>query len=98
MIITRHLRIVDRLKFFSVLLLILSCSYQALCQEVNNGLIDLRNNENFNDNIIDISGNWQFVYGKHLDANQMNSIATNEKQYKTKNGFQKFSSCSSRRC
>lgn len=79
--ILRHLRFVTCLKYISILLLIFGCSLSAISQKVNNGIIDLRDCTNFENDIINISGKWQIYYGKHLDANQMKSIPAKEKQY-----------------
>ena len=53
----------------------------ANAQTVNNGILRLQNPNELNEKIVDLSGNWQFYYGKHLSAAEMQRIPTRDKEY-----------------
>ncbi len=69
------------LKQLIILLLMLLGHTAASAKYVNNGILRLKSNNELNEKIIDLSGNWQFYYGKHLSATQMQHIPANDKQY-----------------
>jgi signal transduction histidine kinase len=64
-----------------ILFLVLIGSLAVNAQTVNNGIIRLQSHNELNERIIDLSGNWQFYFGKHLSAAEMQSIPTADKEY-----------------
>lgn len=68
-----------KLLIISVLMFIGTSAANA--QTVNNGILRLQNPNELNEKILDLSGNWQFYYGKHLSAPEMQSIPTRDKEY-----------------
>jgi len=69
------------LKHLIILLLVFTGTGTANAQVVNDGILRLQTPDLLNDKIIDLSGNWQFYYGKHLSAAEMQSIPTSNKEY-----------------
>lgn len=69
------------LKHLIILLLVFTGTGTANAQVVNDGILRLQTPDLLNDKIIDLSGNWQFYYGKHLSAAEMQSIPTDNKVY-----------------
>jgi len=69
------------LKHLFMSLLVLVGTIAANAQTVKNGILQLQTSTELNEEIIDLTGNWQFYYGKHLSAAEMQSIPTNDKQY-----------------
>ncbi len=47
----------------------------------HNGIADLRNHQLLREKVIDMSGEWQFYYGKHLSANEMKSLKPADKHF-----------------
>jgi signal transduction histidine kinase len=64
------------------LILILSLSISTLnAKTVKNGKLDLHFPVMHNNKLIDLSGEWQFYWGKHLSAIQMRNLKTADKRY-----------------
>ena len=69
------------LKHLIILLLMFIKTSTVNAQVVNNGILRLQTPDQLNEKIIDLSGNWQFYYGKHLSAAEMQSIPAGDKEY-----------------
>lgn len=67
--------------FFTCYFVFLVGINTTYAQIVKKGIIDLQNINILNENVVDLSGEWQFEYGKHLSANEMNSIPSSKKTY-----------------
>lgn len=50
-------------------------------QSVTKGILDLRKSRLNENSVLDLSGEWQFHYGKHLTASEMAKIPFNSKHY-----------------
>ena len=69
------------LKHLIILFLMFIVISAANAQAVNNGVLRLQTPSELDEKIVDLSGNWQFFFGKHLSANEMQRIPTADKEY-----------------
>jgi signal transduction histidine kinase len=63
------------------LILLCFCILTINSQTVDNGILDLRNSTSLKEKVIDLSGKWQFYYGKHLSSSEIKDINRNEIQF-----------------
>jgi len=66
-------------KTILIAFMVLSGVSIGYAQEINNGVLNISNSNKLNDDVIDLTGNWQFYYGKHLTAEQMNQLPEADK-------------------
>ena len=68
-------------KIIISIIILISAVTTTNCQEINNGVLDLSHSGQLEDNVIDLTGNWQFYSGKLLTAEQMNKLPISYKRY-----------------
>lgn len=68
-------------RFIFIALLLVSEIMTANAQEIKNGVLNLKYCNKLEESVIDLTGNWQFYYGKHLTAEQMRNLPATEKKY-----------------
>ncbi len=66
---------------FYLLILSLILIFRIDAQTAHNGMADLRTRSNLHEKIIDLSGEWQFYFGKHLSACEMQRLTPAEKHF-----------------
>ena len=67
--------------FITCYLIALAGINTSNAQTIKKGVLDLQKSNILNEKVVDLSGEWQFEYGRHLSSAQMRNIHPNKKTY-----------------
>jgi len=72
----------NRIKYWIIIILLFGgININTYGQTAVNGILDLRKNNQLNENVIDLTGEWQFIFGKHLTFMEMKMIEDKQKTF-----------------